>query len=148
VLVFRLAEVRYGIPAEDVVEVLAAVACVPLPKAPAIVEGIIDVRGRLVPVLDVRARFRRPPKPVELSDHLVVARAGPRVVALRVDEAHGLVGLAPPDVRSLSDVVPGAGHVAGVACLEDGLVLIHDLATFLTEAESEEIDGALAEGPR
>lgn len=145
-LVFRIDDQRYALPAEDVAEVLAAVTIARLPKAPAVVEGIIDLRGRLVPVLDLRARFRHPPRALDLSDRLVVARAAGRLVALRVDEAIGLEPMG--QVRALDGLVPRAGYVAGVARLDDGLVLVHDLATFLTEAESEAIDRALAEEAR
>jgi len=145
-LVFRLDRSRYGLPLESVVEVLPAVALTPLPKAPAIVEGVIDLRGRVVPVLDIRSRFRLPARPMDVADHLIVARAGGRTVAIRADEAIDLVRLEAPDVEPLDPVVPGAAYVAGVARTADGLVLLHDLLTFLTRAESDDLDRALAEG--
>ncbi len=146
-LVFRLDDHRYGLPLEDVVEVLPAVALTPLPKAPAIVEGVIDLRGRVVPVLDIRARFRLPARPMDVADHLVVARAGARTVAIRADEALELVRIEAHDVQPIEPVVPGAEYVAGVARTSDGLVLLHDLKGFLTQAESEQVNQALAEGP-
>lgn len=145
-LVFRLDRSRYALPLGDVVEVLPAVAMTALPKAPAIVEGVIDVRGRLVPVLDIRARFRLPASPMELSDHLVVARAGERTVALRADEAIEVVRLEARDIEPIEPAVPGAAYVSGVAHTPDGLVLLHDLQTFLTRAESDQLGQALAEG--
>jgi purine-binding chemotaxis protein CheW len=60
VLVFEVAGRRYGLPADDVQELLRAVSIVPLPRAPAVVEGVINLRGKVVPVLDVRGRFRLP----------------------------------------------------------------------------------------
>ena len=56
ILIFKLGDARFGLPAADVRELHRAVAMVALPKAPPIVEGIISVRGRIVPVLDIRAR--------------------------------------------------------------------------------------------
>src|SRR5437870_13646015 len=87
ILVFEVGGQRYGLPAAEVREILRAVAIVPLPRAPAIIEGIINIRGTVVPVLDLRTRFRLPAKPVEPADHLVVAWAGERLVAVRVDRA-------------------------------------------------------------
>lgn len=143
ILVFEIAGQRYGLAASAVRELVRAVSIVPLPKAPAIIEGVIDVRGTLVPVLDLRARFRLPARPVEPGDHLVLAEAGPRVVALRADRALGLARLQPGGVQDLVTVVPGAEYVAGVARLDDGLVLIHDLAKFLSQAEGAALDAAL-----
>ena len=143
VLVFEIAGRRYGLPACDVRELVRAMTIVPLPRAPAIVEGVINLRGRVVPVLDVRTRFRLPPKAVEPTDHLVVAEVGERLVALRADRATDLVRLDPEEVEDAKGVVPGAEYVAWVAKLPDDLVLIHDLRTFLSRAESAALEEAL-----
>lgn len=140
-LTFDLGSQRCAIALADVVEVVRIVAMAHLPDAPPLVEGIINLRGRVVPVLDLRARFGLPPKAVDLTDHLVVARAGPRLVAIRVDRARALVDVGPGDI----DAAASTGNaVAGVAKLPDGLVLIHDLVTFLSAAEGERLDAAVA----
>ncbi len=145
VLVFEVGGRRFGLPAAVVREVVRAVETLPLPKAPAVVEGVINVRGKVVPVLDVRGRFRLPPKPLEPADHLIIARAGGRVVALRVDRATDLVRLDAADVEEARGIVPGAEYVTWVAKLPNELVLIHDLETFLSRAESAALTQALPE---
>lgn len=134
---------RYAVPIRDVVEVLRAVAITPLPAAPAIVEGVIDVRGEILPVLDLRARFGLPPRPLDPSQHFVIARAGQRRVVIRVDEAAGVSRVDDSDVEPIARVVAGTRHVAGVAKTADGMVLIHDLAAFLTQAENEALTDVL-----
>ena len=119
----------------------------PLPRGPAIVEGVINLRGRVVPVLDIRARFGLPAKPLECSDHFVVADTEERLVALRVDRAIDLVGLDSADVEDVRGLIPGADYVSWVAKLPHNLVLIHDLRTFLSRAESAALAGALSEAP-
>lgn len=143
-LVFELGAARFALPSAQVRELLRAVTIVALPQAPPIVEGIIDVRGRVVPVLDIRARFRLPPKPPSHTDHLVLADANDRLVALRVDRALDIVHVDADKVEAAEAVGPGIGYVAGVARLADGLVLIHDLATFLDVAERETLDEAVS----
>jgi len=125
--------------------VLRAVTLVPLLKAPAIIEGVFNLRGTVIPVLDIRSRFELPAKPVESSDHLVVARAGERLVAIRADRAVDLLRLAPDAIEHAIRVSSHADYLAGVAKLADGLVLLHDLRTFLAQAESEALADALAE---
>ncbi len=148
VLVFEVGERRYGLPTTDVRELLRAVTVVPLPGAPAIVEGVINVRGNVIPVLDIRARFRLPPRAATHTDHLIVASIGDRRVALRVDRAIELVQCAASDVEDARGVVPGVEYVAGVAKLPDGLVLIHDLRTFLSAAEATALAASLSDpGP-
>lgn len=144
VVVFEVGGQRYALRSSDVRELVRAVTIVPLPKAPAIVEGIINVRGVVMPVLDLRTRFRFPAKPAAHTDHLIVAWAGPRLVALRVDRALDLARLEAGDVEDAKAVVPGADYVAGVAKLPEGLVLIHDLRTFLSQAEAAALDDVLS----
>lgn len=84
-LAFELSGQRYGLPLAAVLEVVRAVAITPLPGVPPVVEGAINVRGRVVPVLDLRARFGLPPHPLDPDQHLVLARTGRRLVAVRTD---------------------------------------------------------------
>jgi purine-binding chemotaxis protein CheW len=145
VVIFELGAQRYALPAADVEELLRAATIVAVPDAPTIVEGAIDVRGRVVPVLDVRRRFGLAPKPLEPSDHLVLATTPARTVAIRVDRAVDLVRIDAGQIEDPSGVTPGAGHLAGIARLPDGLVLIHDVREFLSAAESADLEAALQE---
>jgi purine-binding chemotaxis protein CheW len=143
VLVFEVGGQTYGLPTADVRELVRAVAITPLPGAPGVIEGVVNVRGCVLPVLDVRARFRLPPKALDPSDHFIVASAGPRGVILRVDRATHLALVDEGSVQAPETLGPAAAYVSGVARLEDGLVLIHDLTSFLSAAESEALDEAL-----
>lgn len=147
VLTFELGPQRYAVPAPQVIEIVRAATITPLPKAPAIVEGAIDYRGAVVPVLDIRSRFRQPAKPLSISDQFIVARAGGRQIAIRVDRAAQFVTLAASDLRSLQHLGQ-PDYVAGVATLPDGMIFIHDLETFLSAAEGVALDRSLAETPR
>ncbi|XXF77650.1 chemotaxis protein CheW [Myxococcaceae bacterium GXIMD 01537] len=144
VLLFTLEGQRYGLLAVDVRELVRAARLTPLPKAPDVVEGLLNLRGELLPVLDLRRRFRLPTRPLSPTDHLIIAKAGERRVALRVDRAEGFLPLGPGDLDTTPRELPGVGYVAGALKLPDGLVLVHDLRTFLSEAESLALDTALA----
>src|ERR1700687_4944563 len=130
ILTFELGGQRCAILASAALEIQRAVAMARLPRCPAIVEGVIDLRGKLVPVLAVRSCFDLPARPVALPDHLVIAHvrrrdgAGDRVVALRVDRALGLMAVPRASIEDARGAVPGVEHLAGVAKLRDGLVLI------------------------
>ncbi len=144
VLLVEVHGVRCGLPVADVLELHAVVAVTGLPGAPAVVEGMIDVRGSVVAVVDLRARLGLPRRPPLLSDHLVVSRVGARTVALRVDRAVELTALDRSCIDRAEDLTD-APHLSGVARLDNGLVLIHDLASFLSGDEAAALDGALEE---
>lgn len=142
-LVFELAGVRYALELQSVREVLPAVLVAPLPDAPAVIEGIIDLRGELVPVYDVRMRFGLPARALGRDERLVVAWTGSRVIAFRCERAEWVERILHSHIEA-PESVPSAGrHIAGVARLADGLVLIQNLGEFLEEAESAGLDEAL-----
>jgi len=145
VLVFEVAGQKYGLPSEDVRELVRAVAITPLPSAPAAIEGVVNVRGRVLPVLDVRARFHLPPRPLDPSDHFIVAAAGTRGVVLRVDRATHLTMIDEACIQAPETLGPSADYVAGVTRVDGDLVLIHDITTFLSAAEAATLDEALSE---
>lgn len=131
-----------GLLARDVHEVVAAVRPSPLPGAPPEVEGLVDLRGTTVPVLDLRVQFGLPGRPVRPSDRLVVVDAAGRRLALRVDRVVDLVPVAAADVDA--HPLAGAGVTAGVARLPDGLLVICDLEAFLSADDVVALDLALA----
>lgn len=142
-ILFALGPLRLGVRASEVVEIVRMPALTALPRPVPIVEGVVNYRGRIAAVLDARARFRLPPKPIEPEDQLIVASLPERLVALRVDRAFELVALDPDEIAEPGDLAPHDLYVAGVAKGPDGLFVIHDLRTFLSAAEAEELDRAL-----
>lgn len=142
---FEVDAQAYGLPAAQVEEVLPAIAPARLPRTPSIVEGVINLRGAIVPVLDLRARFRLQAKVTDVGDLMIVARAGGRRVAIRADRVIGLVELKPGDIHAAKTIFPTENHIAQIATGPEGVVLLHDLAHFLSRAESELLDGALAQ---
>lgn len=145
-VVFLLDGHRYGLVLAAVQRVVRAVAVTPLPKAPPIVLGVIDVAGHVVPVLNLRRRLRLPERPVAPEDQFAIARTAQRTVALVVDAAEGVVETPARAVTGAGDIAPGLEFLRGVVRLPDGLVLIHDLDRFLSLEETRALDAALQGG--
>lgn len=142
---FVLDAARYALRIDHVREVVRAASIARLPSAPPVIEGVLDVRGALIPALDLRQRFGHAPKVLWPDQYFIVAQAGARAVALRVDAAPLLLEIpddAIDDPQSVTSVV--GGYIAGVARLPDGVVLIHDPATFLSQSEAESLEQAMA----
>lgn len=148
-LIVSVAGARFGIPLDEVVEVLPAARVAPLPGAPAAVMGVLDLRGELVAVLDAHRCLGHDAPPVRLGDRFVVLRSGRSRRALRVDDAEALVTVAREDVVAAASVAPQILSGAGVARLPDGLLVVHDPDRFLSVSDAEalrEALGALASG--
>ena len=81
---------RLGVRSSEVCEVLRAAALSPLPQAPPTVEGVLNLRGWMTPVLDARAVLGIDSRPMHYNDHLLVLSVQQRRIALHVDRAIGL----------------------------------------------------------
>lgn len=141
---FALDTGRYALPLAAVERLVPVVELTPLPKGPEIVMGIVSLEGRIIPVVNVRRRFGHPDREVQLSDQLIVARTSRRPVALLVDRVEDLIERAEHEIIQAPDVLPGLEYVRGVAKLADGLVLIHDLDSFLSLEEEQMLGEVLA----
>lgn len=141
---FTLGHQRYALRLDAVERAVRIVEIVPLPRAPDIVLGVINLHGRVIPVVDTRKRFGLPARRSTLNDHLIIARIPSRSLALLVDRVDGAIECAAEDITAATEILPGMGYVDGVAKLADGTVLIHDLATFLSLDEATRLDAACA----
>lgn len=142
-VLFSLEGHRCALPLPAVLRVFPMVEISPLPKAPPVVLGAINLHGKAVPVLDIRRRFRFPPREYGLSAHLLIAQTTRRVVALPVDEALGVTALAAEAVSPQGTVLPGIGHWGNIVTLPDGLLFIQNLDAFLSLDEEKQLEDAL-----
>ena len=144
-VVFTLATHRYAIELERIQRVVRVVAVTPLPRAPANVLGIIDFGGTVLPVINLRERFNLQARSIRLSDHLIIASTGRRIVALLVDEATGVIKISPEEIAPGDGILPRLEFIDGAVKLDDGLILIQDLDRLLSLEEEALIDQALSE---
>jgi purine-binding chemotaxis protein CheW len=144
-VVFTLDEDRWALPVRAVERVLPMVAVSPLPRAPRITLGVINVHGTALPVLDLRLRLGRPPRAPEVDAHMVVARTARRLVVLPVDRVLGVQEVSRSAVAAPAAVLPGTGLVSGIVTLPDGLILIQDLDAFLSLEEEQALAAATGE---
>jgi purine-binding chemotaxis protein CheW len=145
-LIFTLDEQQYALDLDAAERVVRAAAITTLPKAPEIVLGLLDIQGEVIPVIDVRKRFRLPAREIRLSDQFIIANARSLKVALLVDSAQAVIEEAEDGQTCRDDFVQGMEYVSGVTRTEDGLVLIHDLDKFLSFEEEKLLMEAMEHG--
>lgn len=107
VLRFELDQQSYGVGADLVREVQRAALPAALPNAPPVVHGLVNVRGELIPLIDLRTALGLPARPLRASDQLVICRVGERTLCFAVDRAIDLIAtpsdLVIPDLTALLD---------------------------------------------
>jgi purine-binding chemotaxis protein CheW len=142
-VVFTLDEQRYAVPLAAVERIVRLVEITPVPHTPEIVLGVINVQGSILPIVDIRRRFRLPARELHLSDHLLIARTSKRSVALVVDAVSEVVTLSGQETVTREKILAHLEYIAGVVKRPDGLILIHDLERFLSLAEEHALHDAL-----
>ena len=143
IVVFTFGDRRYGLPLSAVERIVRVVDVTSLPKAPDIVLGLVNVQGRVIPVINVRRRFHLPEREIVLTDQMVIARTTRRSVALVVDSVTGVLEYSEHEAVEAQDVLPGLQYVEGVVKLDDGLILVHNLDKFLSLEEEAVLDRVL-----
>jgi len=146
-VVWRLGTQRYALPLAVVERVLPAVEVTPLPDSPEVVSGILNVQGRIVPVVDMRRRLALPQRELLLGDQIVLARTARRSLAFSVDSVQGVVEHEAQALVHAHEVSSAAGFVSGIVKLADGLILVHDLDLLLSTDEVRRLDEALENSP-
>lgn len=126
IVVFRLDEQLYALPIESVQEIQQIVELTPVPdSAPALV-GMIDVRGRVVPAVDMRALVGLEVGQYQLDTPMILCRTHGRLVALIVDEVDDVLSLPEGCMQAPSKLYALADRMIGICRLEIGLIVVLD----------------------
>ena len=140
-VVFRVGETDYAVPAGEVAMMESWAGATPVPGAPRYVAGLVQVRGEVVPVVDMRVRFGLPPVEESLDTRVLVISDDQRKVGLKVDRAREVVRI---DEETLCDppeelARTSARFVRAIAQTDDRLLMVIDGARVI--GAEEELDG-------
>ena len=143
-IVARVRGETFGLPAQNVVEIIRAVAVSPLPGSPATISGVINVRGSTVVVIDPAVRFGKAETPVKPDDNFVLVATATRTIAVRVEIAEDLIDVDDATISAAKSASSTVDKIHGVAAMPDGALVIYDVGAFLTQAEDEATEQASA----
>jgi purine-binding chemotaxis protein CheW len=146
-VIFTLDDRRFALPLASVDQIARAVEVMPLPEAPPSVLGLINLQGKVLPVVSLRRKFRMPDRPVRVEDHLVIGRTASRSVALLVDTVTDIMESEDKRITRQDAIMDDMAQMDGVLRLDDGMVLIHDLQRVLSAEEDVSLDAALNRQP-
>lgn len=134
-VVFKVADGEFVMPASQVMQMESYSGATPVPGTPDHVAGIVQVRGKVVPVVDLRKRFGFPDQPLTLDSRLVVGQDGNRPVALLVDSAREVVRLSEAQLEAPPSMVveETRGFVCAVARLDKRLLMLIDFKKVIGE---------------
>lgn len=141
---FRLGPEEFGLDVFAVHEILRYSEPTPVPRAPEFVEGVIDVRGALVPVVDMRRRFELADAPVGDETRVVLVEHGGERLGLVVDAVTEVLRVPETAVSEPPAYIRGlaAEFVRGIVRLESRLVVLIDIERILSSQERIALEAA------
>jgi purine-binding chemotaxis protein CheW len=144
VVVFSLDEERYALNLSSVERIVRAVEITHLPDAPDNVYGVINVEGRVIPVLNTRKRLGLPQREIDLDDlFIIVTHSGYRV-AFVGDEVLPVMEIPEHRLVSSDEVLPGERFVQGMTDTQNGMIIILDASKALSYDEQDRLQSATA----
>jgi len=139
---FSLGE-EYGVPISQVQEIVRVGNITMVPNSPAYMEGVVNLRGRVLPVLNLRKRLKLPATEMSKSSRIVVTEIGSKVIGLLVDAVSHVIKVSPGFVESAPEEVleVDTDYITGVGKLKERLIILLDLEKLLKREKIEIKEG-------
>jgi len=136
---FKIGEEEFGVDILKVQEINRLVEITKVPRSPDFVEGVINLRGKVIPIIDLRKRFMMETKESDKDTRIVVVDIEGQVMGMVVDAVSEVLRLPkdtiepPPEIATSID----SEYIQGVAKLEDRLLIFLDLSKVFSEKERQ-----------
>jgi purine-binding chemotaxis protein CheW len=139
---FRIGRETFGVPISLVREIVRVPAITSVPNAPDYIEGVINLRGRIIPVVDLRKRFHEKVGEPSKKNRIVVVELENRLIGLMVNSASEVLRIPPSDIEAPQDVFQEGelNYITGVGKLRGRLIILLDLNKVLQRGELRRLD--------
>ncbi len=140
-VVFKLDNEEYGIDIMNVQEIGPYQETVKVPNVPKFIEGIINYRGSVIPIISLRKRFNMPVKEVDSDTRIIIINLNDKKIGFIVDEASQTIRLNEDNIDDTPEVISSieSKYIIGVGKLDKRLIILIDLEEILTDNEKKKI---------
>lgn len=142
-VVFAIGDEEFGVDIAQVREIVRIVAITYLPKAPAFIEGVVNLRGQVVAVIDLAKRLSIPSKPRGEITRIIIVEIEGLTVGMIVDSVSEVLRLAAEQIENVPSVIETEvqeHYISGVGKLKDRLLVLLDLKKILTPTEIQHVE--------
>jgi len=140
---FKIGEEEFGVDILRVQEIIRIMEITRVPKAPHFVEGVINLRGRVIPIIDLRKRFGLTAREHDKDTRIIVIEINKMIVGFVVDAVHEVLRIPADTVEPPPPAVMGgvdSEYIKGVGKLDDRLLILLDLDRLLSQEEQMELE--------
>ncbi|MBI4793789.1 MAG: purine-binding chemotaxis protein CheW [Deltaproteobacteria bacterium] len=133
--IFRMDDQLFGVAVARVEKIIRAAAVTPVPDSPETLTGLLNVEGRIFPVVNLRKKWRLPERAMEIDDRIILFKTD-RIIGFVVNGVEGVVQFDHLGFHQAGDIQPGLEkYIEGAGKLDHRNVIIVDLARFLNSQE-------------
>jgi len=144
-VLFTLNDQQIALHLSDVEKITRVAEITTMPNAPDVVMGVINVQGRVIPVVNLRKRFHLEERDISIDDHFIVARTEKRSLALWVDYVRDIINIPKENVIEHDSILPNVDFFEGVVKINEKIILIQDLEKFISLDEEQKLESAMTE---
>lgn len=140
---FRLGEEEYGVDILKIKEIKLLMDITRVPKAPSFVEGVINLRGDIVPIIDLRKKLRLDTQELGEDSRIIIVEIDSKMCGVIVDGVSEVIEIEEGKILPPPTIVKGsidAAYLKGVGKLGDRILILLDLDKILTTGEIEHLD--------
>ena len=143
-LAFKLGSEEYGIDILRVQEIRSYEEPTRIANAPAFVKGVVNLRGVIVPIIDMRLKFNLSQASYDAFTVVIVLNIGNRVVGMVVDAVSDVITLTPEQLRPVPEFnsTIASDHILAIGAVEDRMLILVDIEKLMTSAEMGLIEQA------
>ena len=135
--VFRLDDHLYALPLTAVERVTRAAAVTPVAHSASILQGVINIQGDLLPVINTRRMLSLPEKELDIDDVFILIRNNQQRLVMIADAVHQVISTEASRIVPADNILSHNSPWQGLLVLDDGMVLIQDLAACLREFDAQ-----------
>jgi purine-binding chemotaxis protein CheW len=141
---FRIGNETYGVRIACVREIVRVPEITNVPNASEIIEGVINLRGKIIPVMDLRKRFGNTPIQPDKKNRILVVELENKLIGLIVSAASEVLKIPPSEIESPGTVFAEgeSNYVTGVGKLKGRLIILLDIARLLRQPEFKKLEEA------
>ncbi len=141
---FRIGNETFGVLIGSVREIVRVPEITAVPSAPETVEGVINLRGKIIPVMDLRKRFGQTEIQADKKNRILVVELDNKLVGLIVNAASEVLKIAPSEIEAPGNLFAEgeSGYVTGVGKLKGRLIILLDIAKLLHRPEFKRFEEA------
>jgi purine-binding chemotaxis protein CheW len=139
---FNIGQEEFGLGIQSIQEINRMVEITRVPNSPDFVSGVINLRGKVIPIINLRKRFGFPPKENDRNTRIIVVELGTMVVGFVVDAVSEVLRIPKNITEPPPSIVAGIGseYITAVAKLENRLLILLDLERILLEKEKQQLE--------